>query len=172
MQVYFIADPHLGHTNINKFRWINEPFTNDDLILRHWRMLPKKSLIYVLGDVAFNDKSLLQLVDMPGRKILISGNHDDMTSQGAQREVFESVYGFLRYKGMWVSHAPVHPDTILQSRCFVNIHGHTHKDQPSSDLYFSVDPEVLMSKGLKPFVTLEKMQEHIKGYIPNTQKEL
>ena len=167
MQVYFIADPHLGHKNIGKFRWVNKPFTNDDFILRAWRMLPKKSLIYVLGDVAFDDNSLLQLADLPGRKILISGNHDTATSQEAQREVFESVYGFLRYKRMWLSHAPVHPDTISESRCFVNIHGHTHKNEPISDRYFSVDPEVLLNKGLPPFVTLERIQEYLKSYLPD-----
>ena len=36
-------------------------------------------------------------------------------------------------------------DTILASRYFVDIHGHTHKDGPITDLYFSVNTEVLLS---------------------------
>lgn len=160
MQVFFTADPHLGHANITKWRY-GESFPewwNDNLVLTQWAALPKKSLIFVLGDVAWNDDSLLKLDSMPGRKILISGNHDNLTSQGAQRQVFEKVFGFLRYKQMWLSHAPVHPSVVEESRCFVNIHGHTHKDEPKDERYFSVDFKVLIDKGHKPFITLEELQ--------------
>ena len=122
-------------------------------------MANKRDVIYVLGDAAFNDEALLSIRDLPGRKVLISGNHDNLTSQEAQGEVFEKVYGFLRYKKMWLSHAPVHPSVIKDSRCYINIHGHTHKDEPEDERYFSVDPEVLWGKGIWPMITLDELRE-------------
>jgi len=126
MSVYFCGDPHLGHKNIAKFRgFVDSTEHNTTLFTSLWhRNINKRDIIYLMGDVAFNDASLDILGELPGRKILIKGNHDDMVSTAKQADVFEEIYGIFKYKGMWLSHAPIHPDEIRGRKC--NIHGHVH----------------------------------------------
>jgi calcineurin-like phosphoesterase family protein len=45
---------------------------------------------------------------------------------------FEDVRGFLRYKQMWLSHCPIHPQELY--RCKLNVHGHIHKNTNSPEL--------------------------------------
>ncbi len=41
-----------------------------------------------------------------------------------QVEVFEEVHSMLKYKGMWLTHCPMHPDEL---RGKINIHAHVHE---------------------------------------------
>lgn len=126
MSVYFIGDPHLGHKNIAKFRpWVRSTEENTKLFLSEWnRVITKRDDVYMMGDVAFNNESLELLKTLPGRKILIKGNHDDFVTSKAQADVFYEIHGMLKYKGMWLTHCPIHPDEMRNRKC--NIHGHVH----------------------------------------------
>lgn len=101
--------------------------------------LNRRTIVFFLGDTAFNDDSLIGILGgLPGRKILISGNHEDMTSMEAKNTVFESIHGMLKYKEFWLTHAPIHPQEL---RGKTNIHGHVHKDTIDDPRYFNTCPE-------------------------------
>jgi calcineurin-like phosphoesterase family protein len=126
MSVYFCGDPHLGHRNIAKFRpFVDSTEHNTALFLESWRKTIKKNdIVYFMGDAAFDKESLDLIGSLNARKILIKGNHDDMVSTIDQAAVFEEIHGILKYKGMWLTHAPIHPDEMRARKC--NIHGHVH----------------------------------------------
>lgn len=131
MTTWVTSDLHLGHAKASEFR--NIP-NHDEFVLDRWADTIKRDrdLVYVLGDVAFSIEALWELRKMPGRKILIRGNHDTLPTQ-AYLAVFEQVEGLV-YKrisklppaargGVWLSHAPIHP---VELRGRMNVHGHTH----------------------------------------------
>ena len=126
MSIFFIGDPHLDHKNIAKFRpFVNSTEHNTQLIEECWKKtIHKRGIVYVMGDGAFSEAALERIGNLPGKKILIKGNHDDYVSTKLQAEVFSESHGIIKYKGMWLSHAPIHPDEL---RGKPNIHGHTHK---------------------------------------------
>lgn len=126
MSVFFIGCPHLGHRNIAKYRpFVSSTQENTDMIVSEWReRVHKRDVVYVMGDAAFDDASLDVLSWLPGRKILIKGNHDDFVSTDAQKNVFEEIHGMLKYKGMWLTHCPIHPDELRGKN---NLHAHVHQ---------------------------------------------
>ena len=67
-----------------------------------------------------NTSLLHQLGRLNGNKNLILGNHDIQLRDWVY---FNKVVGFEKYKGTWLSHAPIHPAEL---RGKLNIHGHVH----------------------------------------------
>lgn len=126
MSVYFCGDPHLGHRNIAKFRpFVDSTEHNTKLFLDSWhKTIKKNDIVYFMGDAAFDKQSLDLIGNLNARKILIKGNHDDMVPSIDQAQVFEEIHGMLKYKGCWLTHAPIHPDEMRGRKC--NIHGHVH----------------------------------------------
>ncbi len=126
MSAYFIGDPHLGHKAIGRYRpWVKDSTDNTALIHKLWRdTIKKNDIVYVMGDAAFTDDELIAMGNLRGRKILIKGNHDDFVSTSLQTQVFEEIHGIIKYKGMWLSHAPIHPVELRGKKC---VHGHTHQ---------------------------------------------
>lgn len=128
-QVLFMGDMHLGHRGIhNKFR---TEFSSDDehnytLYNNLKSVMTKRTKTFFMGDVAFDDKWLQRIKDLPGSKVLILGNHDTDKFGYHIRDlvnVYDDIYSLLKYKDFWLSHAPIHPDEL---RGKVNIHGHVH----------------------------------------------
>ena len=145
MSIFFIADLHLGHGNICEYegprrgnsKTIDE---HDDWIIYQWNnVVRKEDLVWVLGDVAFSYDGLHKLKRMNGSKHLILGNHD-VFSNNKYYEYFNKIHGFMKYKGMWLSHSPIHPMSL---RDRINIHGHTHGSKPDDDRYICVSVEHL-----------------------------
>lgn len=126
MSVYFIGDPHLDHKAIAKFRpWVRDCDHNTDLVVSQWKdRIHKRDVVYVMGDAAFGLNGLDVISNMPGRKILIKGNHDDFIPTHEQAKVFEEIHGMLRYKAIWLTHCPIHPHEMRNR--IGNIHGHVH----------------------------------------------
>ena len=93
MSVFFTSDPHLGHRSIAKYRpFVRDTQHNSQLFVQDWlKHIGKNDVVYMLGDVAFDDESLKLVGTLPGRKILIKGNHDNFVSTKAQAEVFEEM---------------------------------------------------------------------------------
>ncbi len=122
--VWFIGDLHAGHANIHKFRhFVTSEENNREIIERDWReRVKKKDVVYVLGDAAFTQEGLDWIGTLPGIKYLVRGNHDELSTT-AYLEVFKEVYGIVRYKGYWLTHAPIHPAEL---RGKINLHGHVH----------------------------------------------
>jgi calcineurin-like phosphoesterase family protein len=122
--VWFCSDLHIGHKNIAKFRLECESEEhNREIIKESWgKLVTKRDRVYVLGDSAFTEEGIDWIASLKGEKMLVRGNHDDMPTTSYLR-AYKEVYGLLRYKGMWLSHAPVHSDEL---RGKPNLHGHCH----------------------------------------------
>lgn len=125
-QTYIIGDLHFGHANITeKFR---TQFTSmeehENYIIQQWNSVIKKGgdRVFVLGDAAFSWPGLHKFKLLQGKKFLVRGNHDELPTQ-AYLCYFEEVYGLVKYKNAWLSHAPMHPDEL---RGLYNVHGHVH----------------------------------------------
>jgi calcineurin-like phosphoesterase family protein len=129
MSSYICSDLHLGHKNISKFRkFVTDSADNTNKIVNCWReTIRKQDIVFCLGDVAFDKESLDILGNLKGRKVLIKGNHDDFISTKDQANVFEEIHGILQYKGMWLTHCPIHPAEMRKRKG--NAHGHTHNFQ-------------------------------------------
>lgn len=79
--IWFTSDLHLGHAKVIDF--CNRPFRSveemDEAIIARWHFeVMPDDLVYVLGDVCFHKAAvgIPTLAALPGRKVLIQGNHD------------------------------------------------------------------------------------------------
>ena len=135
MEVFVISDLHIGHKNILTFcdRETDSLLEMNELIVTSWNDVVKRNdLVYILGDVALNHRTLPEtLTRLNGKKRLVMGNHEN-----DKRYAYENVYSkyFERigaYKELKIqkeystllSHMPVYPQ---KKRYIGNIHGHTH----------------------------------------------
>ena len=99
-KTFFAADLHLGHKNILSYD--NRPFRSieehDDFIISAWmKKVSYDDKVYVLGDVSWHPavKTVGILQELPGRKILIAGNHDEeLLKHHAFCSCFDEVTGY------------------------------------------------------------------------------
>jgi calcineurin-like phosphoesterase family protein len=166
-QVYFISDLHLGHRNIHKFRKtaykrrygfgeflvFESEEEHQEALIEAWNeTIRKRDTVYILGDVAFNEKGLEAFKRLQGHKRIILGNHD--IDGKALAPYCDSIGGFQRYKReFWLSHAPIHPDEL---RGKYNIHGHVHDQTLQDSRYFNVCPENIGMSPI-PFETIKRI---------------
>lgn len=125
-KVYFISDLHLGHKSILNFspdRGGTDMESHSEWLVDQWNsVVTKQDLVWVLGDVCFDAAHMAYLKKMRGTKHLILGNHDKFTLK-EYFQYFNKVHGFKKYKGAWLSHAPIHDGSLRKG---INIHGHLH----------------------------------------------
>lgn len=140
LSVGFCSDLHLGHELAAKKRGFNTIEEHDLSIVETLKtQCNKRTLLWILGDVAMTESSLDLLKQVPGRLKLVRGNHDNFRIN-TYLTYFEEIYGFLKYKSFWLSHCPIHPQEMY--RCTLNVHGHIHKNSRSPELplpYFNVN---------------------------------
>ena len=144
--------------------WVKDVAANTAHIHKLWDQTIKKSdIVYVMGDAAFTDDELIALGNLRGRKILIKGNHDDMTSTALQTSVFEEIHGIIKYKAMWLSHAPIHPAELRGKK---NAHGHVHEHSVRTwygtldKRYYNTCVDVVYPKTGNIFVNLETVKSY------------
>ena len=128
--VYVTSDWHLGHSGIaSRFRTNFGSDSHHDytIVENAAEILTKRDTILMLGDMAFTVEGLEMIDKLPGRKILIRGNHD-ILKQAQYNEVFDEIHGAYRYKGAFWTHIPIHPMELFRG---FNVHGHCHRGGPS-----------------------------------------
>ena len=137
---FVTADPHLGHERVRVIRGFDSQLAHDNFLVRRMQsVLNEKSTLIIVGDVSMNAKHLSPLSDVPGKKILISGNHDELWHRRSKsrsvRKALGSIGNYTPYfnevvtSGVWfldiqdlktgdpgvvISHLPVvgdHQDT-------------------------------------------------------------
>lgn len=127
MHRYICGDLHLGHKNVHKYRTeFSSAEEHDELVWNNILELDsKRTLLFLMGDVCMTKKWLDKLSKLKSRTICIVGNHD--TERGITMNdvvnAYDEVYSLMKYKGFWLSHAPIHPTELRGKK---NIHGHTH----------------------------------------------
>lgn len=120
-------------------------------LLRSWReTITGSDTIINLGDVCFKwSRERLQstLHNLPGRKILVMGNHDRSHPAAWWREAgFDEVFPCpIIYKDWYIlSHEPVFLNDKIP---YINIHGHWHDKKFAESYYINVSVEQI---GYKP----------------------
>jgi calcineurin-like phosphoesterase family protein len=173
MQVFFASDTHFGHKSIVKLGQGLRPGADseehDEILIRNWNRMvgPKRTMVFLLGDVAMSWEGYQKLERLNGQIRILLGNHDDRWL-GPGRDLhraaewlpprirFEPV-SLLRYKRMWLSHCPIHPDEMR--KCVGNVHGHIHNHTIDDPRYLNVCMERL--PGFAP-ISLDRVREIFK----------
>jgi calcineurin-like phosphoesterase family protein len=157
--VWFTSDLHFGHRNIQKFRLeIASEEENRNRIVTDWEnLVNKRDDVYVLGDACFTMDTINEFRDLPGRKFLIRGNHDDLNTQ-VYLKYFQSVFGLKKYKEFWLSHAPIHPNEL---RGKINLHGHVHYESIPDSRYFNMCVENLWKLGYSSLISLDQLRKEL-----------
>jgi calcineurin-like phosphoesterase family protein len=164
-RVFFIADLHLGHINMALHRGFSSVEEHDEYVIAKYNsVVHKRDVTYILGDVTMEKSSPYPLLDrLNGVKHVVLGNHDRRQDVKKLLEHVESVAGMIQYKGVMLTHCPIHP-MELDYRFNKNIHGHIH------------GKVVMMDAPMAPFeipddryicVSCEQVD-----YTPKTLKEL
>ncbi|MFT4186240.1 MAG: metallophosphoesterase [Micrococcaceae bacterium] len=81
MTLYLTADTHFGHAPVTHLRGFDTTDKHDDFIIKSYKeIITEDDEVYFLGDMVTHEKAsdyMLEIVkDLPGKKYLISGNHD------------------------------------------------------------------------------------------------
>jgi calcineurin-like phosphoesterase family protein len=130
-------------------------------MMEKWNYKVRKhsDIVWVLGDVALTVESLEWLNYMNGSKRLVLGNHDTF-AYSVYSKYFDKVYHFHKgYKGMVLTHIPIHPRELEYRSWKWNIHGHIH-DPAKNDLgskYFNVNMDII---GYSP-IHLDELREQL-----------
>lgn len=163
MSVWFCSDLHFGHKNIQKFRHhVTSEEDNRQLIKNDWlKHISKRDDVYVLGDACFTMETLGDFKELPGRKFLVRGNHDKLNTS-AYLKVFDEVYGLLKYKEFWLSHAPIHPDEL---RGKINLHGHVHYSSINDSRYFNCCVENVAARYKRSLIRLEEIRSIVSNSL-------
>lgn len=134
-----MSDLHLGHKNIVKYRpGFATAIDHDNAIVTNMHaLLNKRDVLFILGDAAFSEEGLERIANVNvAKKILILGNHDTERNHISKLvSVFDEIHSLLSYKGVWLTHAPIHPDELRRKLC---VHGHTHSHVLSDSRYANV----------------------------------
>lgn len=157
--IWFCSDLHLGHKNIEKFRapLVSSNEENTSRILDDWnKNVTKRDVVFVLGDFCF-DVTLFDTLNLPGyKKYLIRGNHDRFQTL-KYMQFFDEVEGLFKYKGFWLSHAPIHPNEL---RGKINLHGHVHFQSVEDSRYINCCPENLWPKYGRCLISLDEARNY------------
>ncbi len=191
---YYISDLHFfckNQTGEGSTNHDNRPFaTMDEMhnyMLSRWNAkITNGDTVYILGDVSMRGRcnALIALVaQLKGRKILIKGNHDDL-SDLRYKQLFNEITDYkeitdnfdgLAYK-LVLSHFPI----LMwngQHKGVIHLYGHTHNSveetfyqQCLHELNFNKKLEIKDGKPIRAF-NVGCMVEYI-GYEPRTLKEI
>ena len=128
--VRFIADLHLSHTSMATRRGFSTVEEHDEHIIAKWNsVVNKRDITYILGDITMEKSAPYHLLDrLNGLKHVVMGNHDRRQDVKKLLKHVESVAGMVSYKGIILTHCPIHP-MELDYRYPKNIHGHIHDKQ-------------------------------------------
>lgn len=133
---YVIADLHFGHKGLLSFTNSDgspaRPFASLDemaeaIIDNCNRVIRPQDKLYILGDIAFSDKSLELVRRINGHKRAVLGNHDQSDAR-RYADIFKRVYGAKVLDGLLLTHIPVHPSALTRRSMQVNVHGHLHSE--------------------------------------------
>lgn len=125
-QVWLITDTHFNHANITKY--CGRPEDYQSIIWEKWmKYVHPFDVVYHLGDVIFKNASQLLdlLATLPGRKVMIRGNHDKNSNSWYLQHGFDAICNQILLADVLLSHEPVSP---LPDNVNINIHGHFHNN--------------------------------------------
>lgn len=176
--VFFTSDLHFGHFNILRFD--NRPFKSvqemDETMISLWNetVLPIDT-VYILGDVSWYDDATTAaiLARLNGRKILVTGNHDQVGPLSAKEyaEIHKSYHEIRSGKGhkIVLSHYPIHFFNG-QRRNAIMLYGHLHNSRMDEGLARKMTQMVKDELGIDFYMI--NVGCMLWDYIPRTLDEL
>jgi calcineurin-like phosphoesterase family protein len=131
----FISDFHWGDKWLSRKRGFKSLEDMHDYIVdQHNAVVHEEDITFIMGDLTKDTNEFYYLLDkMKGIKRIILGNHDKPKHIRELLNHVDSVSGIIKYKGILLSHCPVHPQE-LQYRAKINIHGHLHDQIVSKEI--------------------------------------
>lgn len=184
---YYISDLHLYHKNCIEFD--NRPFASldemHDKIRDNWNdRITNGDIVYILGDISFRGKNedLIAFVStLKGLKVLIKGNHDDV-SDYRYAKLFEEILDYKELKdtafgksySVVLSHYPIFSWHGMNYGSIL-LYGHTHMS--AEDTFFQEClqkmPESVHKKPDEVLTAINVgcMQPYM-DYTPRTLEEL
>lgn len=157
--VWFCSDLHLGHKGIERFRKdVSSCEENNSRILHELNThIESRDVLYCLGDWCFDLTVVNSFAEIRcQKKYLVRGNHDEFPL-AVYTTVFDDIFGIVKYKHMWLSHAPIHPTEL---RGAMNLHGHTHYSNKDNRYYLNCCPENLWPKYGRCLVNLDEVRSY------------
>ncbi len=138
-KIYFWSDQHFNHAKIIEFS--NRPFyspveMNEYMYSEYLTTIKDEDLVIFGGDVAFGEveQTRQRLLQLPGKKILITGNHDFDKNKAIFREYhcFDATVMALVYQeqfdkdicNVFLTHYPLDLSYLPENT--INVHGHIH----------------------------------------------
>ena len=152
---YYISDLHLFHNRIlEKF---NRPFSSveemHEVIINNWKNKVKDDdTVYILGDVGmYHAREMGNILNnLPGRKILVTGNHDFKNIHSSSyKKTFAKITSYLEIedngRNVVLFHYPIE-DWNGKYRGYYHLHGHVHNNGDSlskKDRRYNVSAEIV-----------------------------
>lgn len=165
--VRFIADLHFGHENMARHRGFASAAEQDEYIVAQWnKTVHKRDITYILGDVTMEKANYDILDRLNGMKRVVLGNHDKQEDTAKLMPHVNSVAGMVQYKGIFLTHCPIHP-MELDYRVRYNIHGHIHGKLVERD--FKLFGITMFKRVDRRYICVSCEQVN---YTPKTLKEL
>jgi calcineurin-like phosphoesterase family protein len=173
--IFITSDPHFGHANILKFtredgslmRCFPDALTMDEYIIEQWNSVVRpQDKVYCLGDVAIKRRDIATVGRCNGHKRLVRGNHDIYKTKD-YLQFFEEIYAYRKIENLFMSHIPIHPESIRHD--WVNVHGHVHNNVGPLHFgprYFNVCVEVTNYRPL----AIEEVRQLTKGQTDAKQQ--
>lgn len=148
-----MSDPHVGHLYVAGLRGFASVEEHDEAIIDNWnRVVHDDDTVIVPGDAILGDRraGIAKFKRMHGRKILITGNHDDpwpghancWSKLALYHQAFDVIQAFARItidgRIVMVSHFPYTADRTdpprysqyrLRDEGGLLLHGHTHSSE-------------------------------------------
>lgn len=127
-QIWLTTDTHFGHANMVKLCHRPEDF--EKKIIDNWYQVVKPDDIVIhLGDVTWHVKDYLDdvVAKLPGKKILVRGNHDEKSLMYYMKHGFDLAVDSLSMKYRGLDILFTHEPKIFHEHD-INIHGHLHNN--------------------------------------------
>lgn len=129
MNVYIISDTHWNETEEGGVMktYCLRPDNYAAKTQANWKRIVKpEDLVIHCGDVVNGRSSRAKgiLESLPGRKVLVSGNHDSKHGSAWWMDNgFDFACDGFKFRHAWITHKP---SNELPEGCLYNIHGHLH----------------------------------------------
>ena len=146
--VRYYSDPHFHHRNMAIKRGFKDEYEMNEHIVQEWnKIVSKKDVTYILGDITMEKNNYEILNRLNGIKKVILGNHDEPQHVPELLTYVNKVMGYLlikdyKYGNILLSHVPIHPQEF-EYRLDYNIHGHVHENTLPDKRYINVSAEVI-----------------------------
>ena len=127
MKIFVIADTHFGHRKLVEVGDRPEDFSEQ--IIAHWeRLVQADDMVIHLGDVVVSpDPRWWERVRaLPGRKILVRGNHDRHPHGWYIEQGFTFACDAFCWNGSGLRLLFTHAPAALNREFDLNLHGHLH----------------------------------------------